>query len=151
MKDLLTLVQEYAVASANAERHHAIADLATDERQNAAAVKAAEWEGVAVNRYGHILAVLDTRNRATLHAVPDERLPVCTWQKGTVEARGILTDPTRSVRLRYSPAQALAAGSALIACAALADHHTGGTLTPILPPFPTTTPTPATTPEANQP
>ena len=38
--------------------------------------------------------------------------------------------------MRYTPAQAIAAGAALIACAAVADADTGGTLTPILPPFP---------------
>jgi hypothetical protein len=84
------------------------------------------------------MTAFDQLTRTPVRAVADEQLPVCTWQKGVVEVRGVLPDASRSVRIRYTPGQAIAAGAALIACAALADRDTGGTLTPILPAFPAT-------------
>ena len=74
--------------------------------------------------------------RGTVRAVPDDELPVATWRRGRVEIRAITTDRVRAVRVRYTPAQALAAGAALIACAAITDERSGGTLTDILAAFP---------------
>lgn len=142
MKDLLNLVQEYATACAAAERRHTLADRTTGDAHDSYAAEAAEWDATATVRHAQLHTALDLLTRTAVRAVPDERLPVCTWQKGTVEARAVLPDHSRSVRVRYTPAQAIAAGTALIACAALADEQTGGTLTPILPAFPTT-PSPA--------
>ncbi|WP_216592212.1 hypothetical protein [Verrucosispora sioxanthis] len=45
-------------------------------------------------------------------------------------------DGTRTVRVRYTPAQATAAAVALIACAAITDDPDGSTLASILPAFP---------------
>ncbi|BCJ51795.1 hypothetical protein Asp14428_32700 [Actinoplanes sp. NBRC 14428] len=84
------------------------------------------------------MTAYDALTRTTVRAVPDERLPVCTWQKGSIEVRAVVPDGTRNVRVRYTPAQAIAAGTALIACGAVADSQTGGALTAILPAFPTT-------------
>ena len=55
-----------------------------------------------------------------------------TWQRGRVEVRAITTDGARAVRVRYTTAEAVAAGTALIACAAIADTADGGTLSRIL-------------------
>ena len=136
MKDLLTLIQDYATACASAERRHALAERTTGDAHDTYAAEAAEWDATATVRHAQLHTALDLLTRTTMRAVPDERLPVCTWQKGTVEARAVLPDHSRSVRVRYTPAQAIAAGAALIACAAVADGQTGGTLTPILPVFP---------------
>ncbi|GAB1644348.1 hypothetical protein [Krasilnikovia sp. MM14-A1259] len=67
-----------------------------------------------------------------VRAVPDERLLVAAWRHNHIEVRAIADNAARCVRVRYNPAQALAAGAALIACAAIADQRAGGTLSGIL-------------------
>ena len=39
------------------------------------------------------MTAYDELTRTTVRAIPDERLPVCTWQKGVVEVRAVLPDP----------------------------------------------------------
>nr|WP_221378341.1 hypothetical protein [Actinoplanes polyasparticus] len=136
MRELIALVQEYATAHGAAERHRALLECLIDDNDGFLAAKIAEYEGAATTAHARLMTAYDQLTRTTVRAVADEQLPVCTWQKGVVEARGVLPDATRSVRVRYTPGQAIAAGAALIACAALADRDTGGTLTPLLPPFP---------------
>ncbi len=138
VKDLLTLVHDYAAARGAAERHRALLECLVDDKDGFFVSKIAEYELAYTTYHAQIMTAYDKLTRTTVRAVPDERLPVCTWQKGTVEVRAVLPDGSRSVRVRYTPAQAIAAGTALIACGALADEQTGGTLTPILPTFPTT-------------
>jgi len=138
VKDLLALVQNYATARGEAERHHALLECLVDDEDGFYAAKIAEYELAATTYHAQLMTTYDELTRSTVYAVPDERLPVCTWQKGTVEVRAVLPDHSRSVRVRYTPTQAIAAGTALVACGALADSSTGGTLTPILPAFPVT-------------
>lgn len=90
-----------------------------------------------IARHAELMSALDDLTGTTVRAVPDPRLPVCTWREGVVEVRAVAAEGSRPVRVRYTPAQAIAAGAALIACGAVADTTTGGTLGPILPPFPT--------------
>jgi hypothetical protein len=141
VKDIIALVQEYADARADAARHDALLECLVDDNDGFLAAKIAEYESAAVASHARLLTAVDTLTRSTVRAVPDPRLPVCTWQRGIVEARAVLPDGGRSVQIRYAPAQAVAAGAALIACAALADADTGGSLTPILPAFPADTST----------
>ncbi|GIE93907.1 hypothetical protein [Paractinoplanes rishiriensis] len=138
MKDLLALVQDYATACASAEHHRTLLECLVDDPGDFLATEAAKYDAAATVYHAQLHTSLDALTRTTVRAVPDERLPVCTWQRGTVEARAVLPDHSRSVRVRYTPAQAIAAGTALVACGALADEQTGGTLTTILPAFPTT-------------
>lgn len=145
MKDLITLVQQYAAVCASAERHHALAECLVDDADGQVAATAAEFDSVATVRHAQLLTALDKLTRTTVQALPDQRLPVCTRQRGTVEVRAIASDGGRCVHVRYIPAQAIAAGTALIACAAVADNDTGGSLTPILPAFPDPTPADAST------
>ena len=136
MEDLITLVHAYATARAGAERHRALLECLVDDNDGFFMTKIAEYELAWTTYHAQLMTAYDELTRATVRAIADERLPVCTWQKGVVEARGVLPDATRSVRIRYTPGQAIAAGAALIACAALADRNTGVTLTTLLPPFP---------------
>jgi hypothetical protein len=138
VKDLLTLVQTYATARGAAERHRALLECLVDDEDGFFATKIAEYELAATTCHAQLMTAYDELTRTTVRAFPDERLPVCTWQKGTVEVRAVLPDRSRSVQVRYTPAQAIAAGTALVACGALADDQTGGTLTHILPTFPAT-------------
>jgi hypothetical protein len=138
VEHLLTLVQSYATARGAAERHRVLLECLVDDEGGFFASKIAEYELAYTTYHAQLMTAYDELTRTTVRAVPDERLPVCTWQRGTVEVRAVLPDGSRSVRVRYTPAQAIAAGTALVACGALADEQTGGTLTTILPTFPGT-------------
>ena len=80
---------------------------------------------------------------ARCRPIPDAELPVATWRNNHVEVRAHTGAEGRAVRVRYTPAQALAVGTALIACAVLADQRLGGTLSTILGAFPPDTDTTA--------
>lgn len=138
MEHLLTLVHAYATARGAAERHRALLECLADDNDGVHASKIAESEVAYTSYHAQLMTAYDALTRTTVRAVPDDRLPVCTWQTGTVEVRAVLPDRSRSVHVRYTPAQAIAAGTALVACGALADEQTGGTLTTILPSFPAT-------------
>ncbi|GAB3863706.1 hypothetical protein GCM10029963_72900 [Micromonospora andamanensis] len=133
---LFDLAAEFAHATGNAERFHARAAVATGDDRAAHEKAASRWEAIAARRREHLRASLREALRGTVKAVPDERLPVATWQPGRVEVRATTLDGTRSVRVRYTPAQAAAAAVALIACAAITDDPNGSTLASILPAFP---------------
>ncbi|GAB3160768.1 hypothetical protein GCM10027290_67200 [Micromonospora sonneratiae] len=137
---LFDLAAEFAQATGNAERFHARAASTTGNAHTAHSKKASKWEAAATRRREHLRATLREALRGTVTAVPDAELPVATWQRGRVEILAT-TDGTRAVRVRYTPAQALTAGAALIACAAITDEQTGGTLTSILSAFPPNPPT----------
>jgi hypothetical protein len=100
----MTLVQEYAAACASAERHHTLAERLVDDPDGQLAARAAEYESVATVRHAQLLTALDNLTRTTVRALPDDRLPVCTWQHGLIEVRGVLPDGSRSVRALHSRA-----------------------------------------------
>ncbi|WP_435827499.1 hypothetical protein [Actinoplanes philippinensis] len=130
------LIEQYVAAYVRAEQAKANVERADgSDRERAEADAALAWEET-LRRSAELLTALDALATGTVKAVPDTRLPVCTWQRGVVEVRAITSDNSRSVRVRYTPAQAVAAGAALIACAAVADSDSAAQLTPILPPFP---------------
>jgi hypothetical protein len=135
--DLAELLETYAEARVTAVRQHDLAATLAGPDRDAAEADASQAELDAAARHAELMSALDDLTRTTLQAVPDRRLPVCTWRKGVVEVRAVLPDGSRALRLRYTPAEAIAVGTALVACGAVADTTTGGTLGPILPPFPT--------------
>jgi hypothetical protein len=141
VNDLIALIQDYAAARACAERHRALLECLVDDEDGFFMTKIAEYERAYTTYHAQLMTAYNELTRTTVRAVADERLPVCSWRKGVVEVRAVLPDRSRSVRVRYTPAQAIAVGAALIACAAVTDADSGGTLTPILPVFPTTDPT----------
>jgi hypothetical protein len=134
---LLTLIEAYANARAAADICHDLARTLSDPDRDPVEAEAAQLETDATARHAEIMSALDDLTGTTLQAVPDPRLPVCTWRADVVEIRAVIPDGSRDVRVRYTPAQSIAAGAALIACGVAADIRTGGTLGPILPPFPT--------------
>jgi hypothetical protein len=135
--ELLACIEAYAAACVTAARRHDLAHTLADPERGAVDANPASSEPDVIARHAELMSALDDLTRTTLRAVPDPGVPVCTWQKGAVEVRGMLADGSRAVRVRYTPAQAIAAGAALIACGAVADTTSGSTLGPILPPFPT--------------
>lgn len=144
MPDLIDLIQDYAAERAAAERHHTLAEC-IDDADGKLTAQAADHDSRATVLHARLLTALDMLTRTTVRAIPDPRLPVSTWRQNLVEVRAVLPDGSRSVRVRYTPEQAVSAGTALIACAAVADRDTGGALTPILPAFPEPTPADAFT------
>jgi hypothetical protein len=134
---LLTLIEAYANARAAADICHDLARTLSDPDRDPVEAEAAQLETDATARHAEIMSALDDLTGTTLHTVPDPHLPVCTWRADIVEIRAVLPDRSRAVRVGYTPAQAISAGAALIACGVAADIRTGGTLGPILPPFPT--------------
>ncbi|MGI5525823.1 hypothetical protein ACQEUX_33465 [Micromonospora sp. CA-259024] len=135
---LFNLAAEFAEATGNAERFHARAACATGDDRTALTVKASSWKGIAAQRREALRIGLREASRGTVTATPDEELPVALWQRRHVEVRAITLDAA-PVRVRYSPAQAVALGTALIAFATLTDQRGGGILGGILATFPPTT------------
>src|SRR5262245_25471966 len=141
---LYRLASDFAEAVGNVERWQTRADSAADSAPDpvtgldrAAHTSMAEtWLALVARRREELRAALRETLHGTVRAVPDDELPVATWQRGRVEVRATTTDGTRAVRVRYTPAQALAAGAALIACAAITDQKAGGTLAGVLAAFP---------------
>jgi hypothetical protein len=132
---LFDLAAEFAQATGNAERFHARAASAADDDRAALTEKAETWDARAARRREQLRTALREALRGAVRAVPDDNLPVATRRPGQVEVRAVTTDRRRAVRVRYTPAQALAAGAALIACAAITDER-GGALAGVLAAFP---------------
>jgi len=129
-EDLFLLAAEFAQATSNANLFHALGSTATNDNDRAAhGATATRWTKLASSRREELHAALRETLRGTVPAVPDDELPVATTQRGKIEVRATTTDGTRTVRVHYTPAQALETGAALIACAAVMDDRIGGTLT----------------------
>jgi hypothetical protein len=124
---LLALATEFALATGAAERAYAYAARATtDDERDEHTAKAQQHQVTATQRQEELRRALRTVTESTVRAVPDGRLAVSMWQRGLVEVRAITTNGARAVRVRYTPAEAIAAGTALIACAAITDTADGG-------------------------
>jgi hypothetical protein len=148
---LYRLAVDFAEAFSNAQRSYDRADSATDEDRSVLKSIAETWRVTVARRREDLRAALRETLRGTARAVPDDELPVATTQRGRIEVRATTTDGTRTVRVRYTPAQALETGAALIACAALMDDRIGGTLTRTLAALPSHLDTePATTEPTNE-
>jgi hypothetical protein len=134
---LLVLAAAYADAAVWADRERAAARSATTQAAKADARAAVEKTDAAVEAaLAALHADLHHALELPVYAVPDTKLPVCTWHKGQVLIRALTATGDRAVRVRYTPEQALATGAGLIACAAVTDERLGGTLSGILGTFP---------------
>ena len=139
---VLALATAYAEAAVRCDRERHTAREAAGLTEQTAALTAVRHAEDNVERTRTALRVeLRQALELPVHALPDAELPVCTWRQGQVEARALTGTGGRAVRVRYTPAQALAAGAALIACAAITDQRQGGTLSTILGAFPPDTAT----------
>ncbi|GAB3076411.1 hypothetical protein [Micromonospora schwarzwaldensis] len=139
---LFNVAAAFAQATGNAEHFHARAASATGADRAALTKKASEWQAIAIRRRKHLRASLREEPRGPVVAEPDTELPAALWQRRHVEIRACTDDGSR-IRVRCTPAQAVALGTALIGFAALTDQLGGGVLGDILttfPPRPTTEP-----------
>lgn len=137
VEHLLALCAAYAEAAVRCDRERHTARSAAGLTEQSAALTAVRHAEDAVERTRTALRVeLRQVLELPVHAVPYAELPVATRREGQVQIRALTAGGERAVRVRYTPAQALTAGAALIACATLADQRLGGTLSTILGAFP---------------
>lgn len=142
-KHLFALATVYANAAVRTDRARRALQDATAAERSAASSAVHTAEEALLQARDTLKANLRIALDRPVHAVPDKELPVATWHHGHVDIRAVTGsgDNARTVRVRYSAEQALAAGTALIACAAITDQRLGGTLSSILGPFPPARPT----------
>ncbi|MEU3118477.1 hypothetical protein ABZ652_30725 [Micromonospora chalcea] len=132
---LFNVAAAYAEATGNAEHFRARAASATGADRAALTTKAREWDTIAVRQRKHLRASLREKLSGPVIAEPDTELPAALWQRRHVEIRACTSDGSR-IRVRCTPAQAVALGTALIGLAALTDQRGGGVLGNILTTFP---------------
>jgi hypothetical protein len=130
---LLSLAGMYAEAHGKAERFRALAETRPARRAEFQA-GADRWTAAAAGLHANLRAELRDALHTTVHAAPDDALPVCTRNRRFVDIRATFNDGERGIRVRYTLAQAVSAGAAMIACAAVAEG--GDALETILPAFP---------------
>jgi hypothetical protein len=135
---LLEQINELAETYAKAHTCRAMAQLAQSpaERANLAA-RADYWDAQVSDQYAQLTVALNSALPPTVYAAADQFAPVQMPTNHDIEVRGSLDDGARAVAVRFTGAQAVAVGTALIACAALGTQHSGGgRLAEILPPMP---------------
>ncbi|PSK65568.1 hypothetical protein B0E53_02469 [Micromonospora sp. MH33] len=132
---LFTVAAEFAEATGKAERLRARAVSATGDERTVLTNTASRWEAVAKRRREFLRASLHEALRGPIIAEPDTEQPVALWRRRSVEVRACTGDGSR-VRVRCTPTQAVALGTALIGLAALTDQLGGGVLGQTLSTFP---------------
>lgn len=132
---LLEKINTLAETHAQAEVCRAMAHTTTldTERANLAA-RAEYWKDQVSDQYTKIVAAINTAIPPTIYAEADPLAPVRIPDGSTVEVRGSIGE--RAVAVRFTSAQAVAVGVALIACGAATDIQHGGNLSTVLPPVP---------------
>ena len=138
---LLKQVSDLAEAYAKAQTCRALAHTAdlTEERANLNA-RADYWDLQASELWAKLTAAMNSALPPTVYATADPRGPVRPTNGDEIEVRGSLDHGARAVSIRFTAAQAVPVGAALIACAAACTQHGGGRLAEILPPVPTVAP-----------
>jgi hypothetical protein len=131
LEQINTLAETHAKAEVCHAMAHTVDAKAERDKLNG---NAAYWKDQVADQYNKLVAALNTALPPTLYAVPDPLAPVRILNGSTVEVRGSFG--ARTVSVRYTSAQAVAVGAALIACAAVTDVQLGGNLATILPPLP---------------
>ncbi|WP_431945492.1 hypothetical protein [Micromonospora marina] len=142
---LFSIAAELAKATGRAERARTLAASATGDERVVLANTASRCEAVVARRREFLRASLREALRGPVVAEPDTELPAALWQRRHVEIRACTSDGSR-IRVRCTPAQAVALGTALIGFAALTDQLGGGVLGDILTTFP---PRPTAEPQAS--
>jgi len=103
---LFDLAVEFALATAHAARYRTRAELIRGQ-DTTDADRAQHWDRTASEHRDALRERLHATTARTVHALPDEQLPVATWQRGRIEVRAVTADGARAVRVRYTRAQAL--------------------------------------------
>ncbi len=134
---LLEKVNQLAEAYAKSQTCRLSAHLATSEAERANHTARADyWDSQVSDLYATLTAALNTALPPTIYAAADPFAPVGVPDGHRVEVRGSIDGGNRAVSVSFTPGQAVAVGTAMIACAALAAQGTGQRLAEILPPLP---------------
>src|SRR6266540_3720063 len=111
---LLEQINELAEVYAKAQTCRAMAQLAESQAE-----RADYWDSQVSDQHARLTVALNSALPPTVYAAPDQFAPVRMPTSRDVEVRGSLDHGARAVSIRYTPAQAVAVGAALIACGAL--------------------------------
>lgn len=134
---LLEKVNQLAEAFAKSQTCRLTAHLATSEAERANHTARADyWDAQVSDLYAKLTAALNTALPPTVYAAADPFAPVGVPDEHKIEVRGSVDGGNRAVSISFTPAQAVAVGTAMIACAALTAQRTGQRLAEILPPLP---------------
>ncbi len=145
---LLEQITQVAEAHAKAQSCRALAEVAeTDAERAHLKARVDYWNSQLQEMWTTLTVAVNSALPPTIYAAPDPHAPVTVPNKHQVEVRGSLDGGNRAVSIRLTPAQAVAVGAAMIACAALTTQHTGqrvAEILPALPPSPPGQPVPGT-------
>jgi len=140
---LLEQANQLAEAYAKSQTCRLTAHLAISEAERAnQAARADYWDSQVSGLYAKLTAALNSALPPTIYAAADPFAPVLLPDGHQVEVCGSIGGGNRAVSISFAPAQAVAVGTAMIACAALAAQGTGQRLAEILPPLPPSPPAP---------
>jgi len=138
---LLEQITQVAEAYAKAQSCHALAQVAeTDAERAHLKARVDYWNSQLSQMWTTLTVAVNSALPPTIYAAPDPHTPVTVPNQHQVEVRGSLDGGNRAVSIRLTPAQAVAVGTAMIACAALTTQHTGQRLAEILPALPPSPP-----------
>lgn len=136
---LLQQINAFAEARANAHTCAAMVGLSEDDAERAHLnARTDYWNSQVNEQWAKLTAATHSALPPTVYAMPDPLAPVTAPNDQQVEVRGTVAN--RAVSIRMSPAQAVGLGTALVACAAALNQHTGGRLADVLPPIPPSPP-----------
>jgi len=134
-EQLLDRIRSFAQAYAESHTVTALTHLAEDQAEREHLQARAEfWDVQVRDGWDKLTVALNSALPPTLYAALDPHSPIVARNGRQIEVRGSLG--RRAVSIRATPAQAVAIGAALIAYAAAITHHSGASLTEILPPLP---------------
>jgi hypothetical protein len=95
---LFGLAVEFALATGQAAMYRTRAELLGGDGDTTDADRARHWERTAREYREALDERLHAVHARTVHAVPDDELPVATWQHGRVDVRAVTTDAVGAVR-----------------------------------------------------
>ena len=134
-EQLLEQIKQVAQAFAQGNVCKTLLDLADNDMERIRRqAEFDDWDRRVSRLWAELTAAVDTAFAPTLYALPDPFAPVTTPNNSGIEMRGSLDD--RVVVIRLSEAQAVAIGTAMIACAAAVTDRSGSRLAGILPTIP---------------
>jgi hypothetical protein len=134
---LLDQIAELSEAHAKAHICRSFAEASDDGDERAHLnARAEHWDTQVAARSDRLMIALNTAISPVVCPALDSIGCVHMSNDDAIELRGETDHAGRAVTIRMTPAQAVAIGTALIACAGASATQTGGYLADVLPPIP---------------
>ncbi|GAA1025831.1 hypothetical protein GCM10009557_01310 [Virgisporangium ochraceum] len=135
---LLEKINELVETYAKAHTCRTLASMANHEAEAAHLNARADfWDAQVSNQYAKLTVAVNSAVPPTVYATCDPHATVRIPDGHAVEVYGTLDHGQRAVSITFTGVQAMAVGTAMIACAALSS---GGRLAQMLPPVPASEP-----------